>query len=169
MAGVTADIALKIRARLAGAADLGTPNFLADIEKILQFSPGTAADGQANILFTDQRTLAASATEDLDLAGVLADQLGATLTAAEIVFIYVEALAANTNDVNLTRPAANGVPIFLAAGDGVAIKPGDFFALSNDDGYTVTAATGDLLTFTNSAGGTPVSYKVLIIARTVAA
>jgi hypothetical protein len=169
MAGVAAEISLNISAKETGTADLGTPSMLAKIEKLLSFTPGTAADGQANILFSDQRTLAASATEDLDLAGVLSSAFGSTITAAEVVFVYFEAASGNTNDVQITRPAANGVPLFLAAGDGIALKPGDFFCLSNDDGYTVTAATGDLITVTNSAAGTPVTYKVLIIARTAAA
>jgi hypothetical protein len=168
MAGVAAEISLHISAKETGTGDLGTPAMLAKIEKLLSFTPGTAADGQANILFSDERTLAASATEDLDLAGALTSAIGTAIAAAEIVFIYVEAASGNTNDVQVTRPAANGVPIFMAAGDGVALKPGDFFCLSNDDGYTVTAATGDLLTFTNSAAGTAVTYKVLIIARTAA-
>jgi hypothetical protein len=54
----------------------------------------------------------------------------------------------NTNDVQLTRPA-NGVPLFLAAGDGVAIGPGDIFLLTNRKGIAVTAGTGDLIHVAN--------------------
>jgi hypothetical protein len=169
MAGVAASIHLDIRAKQTGAADLGTPQILLDIAKELDFTVGTAAVGQTNVLFSDTRTLAASATENLDLAGVLADALGATITAAEIVAVYVGAKSANTNDVQLTRPATNGVPLFLAAGDGLAISPGDFFLFTSRKGVTVTPATGDLLTLTNSAGGTSVDYDVVILGRTVAA
>lgn len=169
MAGVTANIAVNISAKQTGTADLGTPQMLAKIEKLMEFTPGTAAVGQANILFSDERTIALSSNEDLDLAGVLADALGATIAGAEVVAIYVEANSANTNNVNVTRPAANGVPIFLAAGDGVAIAPGDFFLFTRRTGITITGATGDLINIANSGAGTSVTYKILIIGRTVAA
>lgn len=169
MAGVVATIDLHISAKQTGTGDLGTPQVLVDFLKSIEFSPGTAAVGQANVLFSDERTLAASATENLDLAGVLADALGATITAAEIVAICIVAKDANTNDVQLTRPAANGVPLFLAASDGLAIGPGDIFLFTSRKGIAVTAATGDLLTLTNSAGVSGVTYDVIIAGRTVAA
>lgn len=169
MAGVAATIDLSIRGKQTGTADLGTPQIALDIHKQMEFAPGTAAVGQANILFSDTRTLVASANEDLDLAGVLADALGGTIAAAEVVAIYVGAAAGNTNNVNVSRPAANGVPLFLAAGDGVAIGPGDFMLRTMRAGVGVVAATGDLINVANSAGGTPVTYDIVIFGRTVAA
>jgi hypothetical protein len=169
-AGVTASIDLRISAMLRGAAHGGaSPQILAAIEKALEFSAGTAAISQANLLYFETRSLAASTGEDLDLAGSLADPLGATIAAAELVFLYIGAAAANTNDVQLTRPAANGVPLFLAAGDGVPIGPGDFFLFTNRKGIAVTAATGDLVHLLNGGAGTSVSYDVLALGRTVAA
>lgn len=169
MQGVAATIDLSIRAKQTGTADLGTPQISLDIAKQVAMVPGTAALGQANVLFSDTRTLAPSTGEDLDLAGVLADALGATIAAAEVVAIYIGAAQGNTNDVVLTRPAANGVPLFLAAGDGLAIGPGDSFLFTNRKGITVTAATGDLVHVANGAAGTPVSYDVIVFGRTVAA
>lgn len=169
MPGVAANIVLHLTAKQSGSGDLGTPGVLVDIIKELDFSAGTAAVGQANILFSDTRTLAASATENLDVAGVLADALGATVNAAEIVAVYFAAAQANVNDVQITRPAANGVPLFLAAGDGIALGPGDFSVRTYRNGVAVVAATGDLLTVTNGGGGTSVNYDVVIIGRTVAA
>ena len=169
MAGVNATIDVEIRAKQTGAAGLGTPNFLIDLAKSMEFSPGTASIGQANVLYTAERTLAASANENLDLAGALTDAFGATIAAAEVVAIYIEAAAGNTNNVQVTRPASNGVPLFLAAGDGIALGPGDCFLLTNRAGVAVTAGTGDLINVANSAGGTGVTYKVVVIGRTVAA
>jgi hypothetical protein len=168
MAGVAATIDLAIRAKQTGTADLGTPQIALDIAKSMEFSPGTAAVGQANILFSDTRTLAASASEDLDLAGVLADALGATIAGAEVVAIYIAAAQGNTNDVQVTRPA-NGVPLFLASGDGLSIGPGDFLLLTNRKGVTVTAATGDLIHVANGGGTTSVTYDIVVIGRTIAA
>lgn len=169
MAGVTASIDLNIRGKQTGTADLGTPQISLNVSKSMQFTPGTASVGQANILFSDTRTLAASANEDLDLAGALTDALGASIAAAEVVAIYIAAASGNTNNVNVTRPASNGVPLFLAAGDGFGLTPGDFFLRTMRNGVAVTAATGDLINIANSAAGTPVTYDIVIFGRTVAA
>jgi hypothetical protein len=169
MPGVAATIDVKISAKQTGSGDLGTPQVPISVSKTLEFMPGTAAVGQANVLFSDTRTLAASTGEDIDLAGALTDALGGTIGAAEIVAIYIAAASGNTNDVQITRPAANGIPAFLAAGDGVAIGPGDCLLLTNRKGFAVTAATGDLIHVTNGGAGTSVSYDIVVIGRTVAA
>jgi hypothetical protein len=121
--------------------------------------------GSANMIFSDTRTLSASGTEDLDLAGSLTGAFGNTLTFARIKAVIVSAASGNTNNVNVTRPASNGVPLFLAAGDGIPVKPGGTFCWVAPDatGVAVTASTGDLITFTNSAGTTSVTYDVVII------
>lgn len=169
MAGVRANIALSIDATLIGSGDLGTPKQRVIKDKLIELVEGTTAVNKADLFFSDTRTLAASANEDLDLAGVLASAFGATITGAELLLIYVEAAAGNTNNVNVTRPAANGVPLFLAAGDGVGILPGEYFFRVSEKGIAITAATGDLINIANSAAGTSVTYDVVIIARTVAA
>lgn len=169
MAGVTAHIALNIDATLTGTGDLGNPKQRVTIEEVLDLVAGTAAINQCDLMFQDTRTLAASGTEDLDLAGSLVNAFGATMAAAELVLLFIKAVAGNTNNVNVTRPASNGVPMFLAAGDGVGIKPGQYHLLVDEKGIPVTAATGDLITITNSGGTTGVTYDVLALARTVAA
>lgn len=120
--------------------------------------------GQANNVWYDQRTLAASATENLDFAGALTNSLGATLTFTKIKALLFKAADGNTNNVLVSRPASNGLVIFSAAGDEVVIQPGGIFILvAPQAGITVTAATGDLLTVTNSAGTTGVTYDVCAI------
>lgn len=130
----------------------------------LAWTSGTGAN-QADLIFHDQRTLSASATEDLDLAGVLTDAYGTTLTFARIKAVVIAAASGNTNNVNVTRPASNGVPLFLAASDGIAVRPGGVFMWVAPDAtaVAVTAGSGDLLTLTNSAGSTSVTYDVIII------
>lgn len=169
-AGVRGEIELRIDLTQSGTGDLGTPKLAVSISEIQSLIAGTAGVNQTNILFSDTRTLTASATEDLDLAGVLTNAFGSTITAAEIVLIYVKAADANTNNVNLTRPASNGfIGPFLAASDGIAVKPGEWQLLMSQSGWAVTAATGDLLTITNSSSGTGVTYDIIIVGRTVAA
>lgn len=160
---VTAEINFGVSGKQTNVLDLGTGAFPFALSNTLSLASGTGAS-QADKVFSDTRTLAASATEDLDLAGVLVDAFGAALTFAKIKAVFITAAPGNTNDVNLTRPAANGVPLFLAAGDGLPVRPGGgvgWFAPGT--GITVTAGTGDLLTLTNSSGTTSVTYSIVIL------
>jgi len=121
------------------------------------------------VIFTDTRTLTASATENLDFAGTLTDAYGATVTMARLKALIVVAATGNTNDVQISRPAANGVPLFLAASDAIPVRPGGLFAWACADAtaIVVTAGTGDLVTITNSAGTTSVTYTVIAIGASV--
>ena len=146
--------------------DLGTVSYPFSSTASVSYASGVGA-GQVDICFTDTRTLSASATEDLDLAGSLTGAFGTTLTFARIKAIQVSAAAGNTNNVQVTRPASNGVPWLMAAGDGIALRPGAAFTWASGSadatGVVVTDATGDLITFTNSAGTTSVTYTVVIL------
>lgn len=170
MAGVTADINLSVRAKLTGTADLGTPVAPVSIDKHIQITAGTDALGKADILWADTRTLAASATENLDLAGVLAGLLGGTVTAAEITAIIVTADKANMNDVVLFGAASNPFNGPLSGTTPkLTLGPDDLAVITNKKGWAVTAATGDLILVANSSSGTAVTYTITLIGRTVAA
>lgn len=160
---LTAKIDLLVSGQHTSALDLGTAALPFSLTVEQSMSNGTAA-GQVDRIFTDTRTLAASATENLDLAGSLVDAFGATITFVTVKAVIIRAAPANTNDVQITRPATNGVPLFMAASDGIAIKPGYTFAFfGTGTGVAVTPATGDLLTITNSAGGTGITYDVIVL------
>lgn len=170
MSGVNAQIDLSIVAALIGAADLGNPKAPVSVSKALTVTPGTAALGQADILWADTRTLAASGTENLDLAGVIAGLIGGTITAAEITAIYVEADKGNTNDVQLFGAAANAFNGPLSGTTPkLTLGPSDFVMVSNLKGWPVVAGTGDILLVANSGGTTGVTYTIALIGRTVAA
>src|ERR1051325_4069454 len=113
-------VELKVNATQTKPDDLSVPQDAVEYLKSLSFADGAGA-GAANLIFHDQRTLGASATENLDLAGVLSDKFGTALTFARIKAVLVYAATGNTNNVQVTQPAANGVPgLFLAAGHGVS-------------------------------------------------
>jgi hypothetical protein len=160
---LSATIKVSIDGLHTSVLDLGSASFPLRLAQSLTLTDGTGAS-QIDRVFSDTRTLGVSATEDLDLSGSLTNAYG-TVTFARIKAIFVIADSANTNNVNVTRPASNGVPVFLAAGDGVAVRPAGIFmwACSDATGVAVTAGTGDLLTFTNSAGSTSVNYSVVIL------
>lgn len=159
-------IQLTVDAKLTGAAGLVVPEarFLQDI--LLQLTNGTGA-GQADKMFTGTRALAGSATEDLDLAGVLADAFGSAITNARVKALYVRAAPANLNNVVLGAAASNPWATFLNATGTITLRPGAFVlgaaGVADATAYAVTGSTGDLLKVANSAGGSSVSYDIAII------
>lgn len=167
---VNAKIQVRLSATGTGTGDLGAPTVSTSVDRNLTLTPGTDAVTKADILWKDTRTLAASATEDLDLTGALTDAFGATVAAAEIVAIYIEAAPANTNNVVIGAAASNAfVGPFGAATHTLALAPGMFIPFVNQNGWAVTAGTGDLLKIANSGAGTSVTYSIIVIGRTVAA
>lgn len=163
---LSATLKMSIRATKTLSGDLGSGGFNAAIESLQSFVDGAGA-GAVDQIFADERTIAASANEDLDVAtgGGLTDVTGQAVAMARIKALAIVASSGNTNNVRLTRPASNGVPLFLAAGDGQDIKPGGCYLWMAPDaaGVAVTAATADLINIANSSSGTGVTYKILIL------
>jgi hypothetical protein len=159
-----ATLSILLSGGIVDTLDVGEVSYPLALNLVNNFANGSGAN-QANKVFTDTRTLSASGTESLDLAGGLTDAFGVTLTFTKIKAIIVTAAAGNTNSVQVTRPASNGLPLFMAAGDGIPLTPDAVFAavFPNADGVAVTAGTGDLLTFTNSAGSTSVTYTIVVV------
>lgn len=156
-------LAIKLNATLSKALDLDTPIDPLTLSLLLTMSNGTAS-GQVSQMWHDQRTLGASAAEDLDFAASLTNAFGVTLTFATIKFVYVRASTGNTNAVQVTRTASTGIPLFMTDGDGISLAAGDLFIYHSPlVGKTITATTDDTLTFTNSAGSTSVTYDIIVV------
>lgn len=167
--GLITDISVNLKGSYSSVLDLVTATAATDTgQRYRTLLQSGVAAGQADKMFSDTRTLGPSATEDLDLAGVLTDAFGAVLTFARIKGLVVAAAAGNTNNV-LLGGVANGWATFLspAATGIITVRPGTFIAMgvgvADATGYAVTAATADLLHVANSAAGTSVSYDIYII------
>jgi len=119
--------------------------------------------GKADLEFNDTRTLAASASENLDLSGTLIDAFGQVINALNIKALEIGAAAGNTNDVVVGAAGANAWAGFLNAAGTITIKPGGRIVMVAPPGYPVTPTTSDLLKVANSAGTTPVTYTIRII------
>ncbi len=130
----------------------------------IEFTSGTG-DYEINKIVSDERSLSASGTENLDLAGGFTDALGNTVTMTAVKAILVIADAGNTNNVVVGGDATNTVlGIFTAEADSIEVKPGGVFMwVAPKTGATVTATTGDLLMITNGSSGTSVTYKIVIL------
>jgi len=162
---LTTTLNVALNAVQTAAKDLTTVRAPLDYAKRIILANGTAA-GQADQIWSDTRTITASGTDALDLAGSLVDALGATLTFARVKGLIVVAAAANTNDVVIGGAASNTFVNWVGdATDKVKVKPGGVFCLFAPaaTGYPVTAATGDQLLIANSSSGTSVTYDVVII------
>jgi hypothetical protein len=165
-ASLDTTLSLTIQSNMIGTAtSFSTPTANAARAYTLALTSGTGAD-QADKVFYAQRTITASANDDLDLAGVLTDPLGATLTFVKVKAILIVAAAGNTNNVVVGNAAGTQfVGPFGAAAHTIAIAPGDMFLITKrgSAGWSVGAGSTDLLRIANSAGGTSVVYDIFIV------
>ncbi|WP_119270851.1 hypothetical protein [Taklimakanibacter deserti] len=129
-----------------------------------ELTSGTG-NSQCDLEYRAQRTLSASANEDLDLAGSLADVFGATLTFVKVRGIWIKAAAGNTNSVVIKPASSNGFTgPFGAATHTITLPPsGVFLVTAPVGGWTVTAGTVDKINIANSAGSTSVTYDIHVI------
>jgi hypothetical protein len=123
------------------------------------------ADGQANQWWYDRRILDAAQTDSHDLSGGLTTPEGHSIVGLVLKGIFLhnrsdETLTlaehgvthtANAAKLELTRPAANGVPWLKAAGDAIPMNAGGFNGWYDPVGVTITAATGDLVDIVETA------------------
>lgn len=163
---LTTSMSLAVSAQQTSALDLGTASLPLNVRHAVSLSNGTGA-GNADRIFSDRRTLSASATEDLDLAGVLLDAFGATITFARVKGLFIVAAAANANNVVVGAAASNAWSTLLNATGTITLRPGAAFGamagVADGTGWAATAGTGDLLKVANSGAGTSVTYDVVII------
>lgn len=162
---LTTTIMASIVGQYSKTMDLSSPQSTPSLILPVSLANGIT-DAQADLIWGDTRTIAASGTDDLDLRGVLTDDFGAVLNIVELVALLVFASAANVNNVILGNAAANGfIGPFGAATHTIAIKPGGFKMWYDPAGWAVTAGTGDLLRVANGGAGTSVDYSILIVGR----
>lgn len=136
-----------------------------DIATLIALANGTGT-AQVNRAYIGSRSISAAGTEDIDLSGALTDVNGDSLTLDNVKLIYVENTSTNGASVNLMNAAANGVGsgatgFVTASGDKWNIPAGGVGLWYSPTGFTVTAATGDLVTV--AAPGAAATYKIAIL------
>jgi hypothetical protein len=158
-----ARVLFTLTANLTNPLDLTTASAPLSYTKQYTISQGAGLN-QSDRIWHDTRTIAASGTDDLDLAGVLVDPFGTTITFARIKGILISAATGNTNNVVAgagTNPFVNWLGGTTPT---VNIRPGGLlFVLAPDaTGYVVTAATADIFRVANSGAGTSVTYDIVL-------
>lgn len=163
--GVTSSLSMAASVLQTKAQDLTATEDSLAFRRAVNLTSGTAA-GQADRVFHDRRTLAASATEDLDLAGVLLDAFGAAITFVRIKGLFISAAAANSNNV-VVGAATSAWATLLSATGTLTLRPGASIGAmagpADATAYAVTGGTGDLLKVANSGAGSTVTYDVVIV------
>jgi hypothetical protein len=166
---ISASIRASVTISQTATAVLGVaPAWANAMDKIVSLTSGTGAN-QADIAYLAERTVSSASNDDVDIAGVLSDAFGSTITAAELVAIgFVnQQFDGTANTTNLTPGgSSSGVPGFTNAL--WPISPGGVFLIASPGASglaTVTASTGDIIRIANSSGATA-KYILAILART---
>lgn len=161
---LTTTIETRINAYETGSSGVSPIEAKHGINYAKSLVSGTAT-GQADVAWGKTATLAASANEDLDLAGSLTKALGGTATFVKVKAIQVTADEGNTNNVVVGGAAATQfVGGFGAATHTFAVPPGGTFLVAAPAaGWTVGAGASDFLRIANSSSGSSVTYKILVI------
>ena len=166
MSTLQVNVAVSINGALVETGGLGVADHSINFSPSNLFTNGVGAN-QANQVFSSSRNLAASATENLDLSGAMANALGVVVVLIKVKALLIRARATNTNDVVVGAAATNGfwAGMFGTATDSIRIHPGGMFLITAPDvnGIPVTASTADLLKVTNGSAGTAIDYDIVVI------
>lgn len=165
--GLATSLILSVTADFTRALDLADTRSPLVKKYTATLADGAGA-GQANVVFHDRRTLAPSANEDLDLNGAtLLDPTGVAVALLRVKALIISAAAANVNNVVVGAAAATQWATVLNTTGTVTLRPGATFAYFagqlDATAAAVVAGASDLLRVTNSAGGTPVDYEIILI------
>lgn len=161
--GLSATIKTDVAFSVSGAPDFGKVSGKFDGWGDRSLGNGVASE-QADVVFSKSYTIAASGTQDIDLAGALVNQIGGAAVFAKVKAILIRARDGNTNNVIVGNGTNPFVGPFGAGAHTVAVPPGGRFSISAPKaGWAVTGGSADVLKLANSAGGTSVTVDVVII------
>jgi len=167
LTALTAAINLSLRAVAQKAINLSTPEEALTKSKTHNLAFGTGA-AKANQIWSDRRTLGASADETLDLVGALTNAFGATVSLAKVKAIVIhnrsdEQGTATDAAIKIepgTTPPDNCPTIPLLPAGGFAV-----IACADADGFLGTLAGGskDGIKITNLDGADAAQYDFIVI------
>lgn len=157
-ATVTSSLIVTLRSTLANSAGLAAAQAAIETGINQALVSGTGSNQCDRVYSESQKSI--SGAYSPDLSGSLLDALGAACVFAKVKALLVVAAAANTGDV-LVGGDANAFMFLGAAASTLTVKPGGVLCLFAPAGYTVTAATGDILKFNVSAGTQVFDFAIL--------
>ncbi len=154
-----------IKGVLTTSRDGGDATFSVDEVGSHSVENGTGA-GQANAVYIDDFSIAASGTLNVDLSGSLTDAHGNALVFTAVKEILIKADSGNTNNVVIGNGTNPFVGPFSAGTVTVTLKPGGFFHVSDGysaAGWSLTGGASDVIKLENSAAGTAVTGTIVVV------
>jgi hypothetical protein len=139
----------------------------------LSFEVSTAVafgvtDGKMDELFHDERTLAISTSEDLDIVGTLTNAFGDVVNLLKVDAIMFKNVSVNANLIEIGPAAANGFGIggpWKAAGDANSLGVGgSLMIMAPTAGWAAVAGTADLITVNNTTAAEG-KYQIAVLGR----
>ena len=167
MSNVIGSVKQSISTSLSKSLDLSTLEDPLSQSVDHAFTGGTGAL-QANEQWHDKRTVAASATDQLDLSGSLTNAFGESVEFTSIKAIQIKNVSGNGASITVGPPAVNGWVTLMAASDVITLEDGAAMTISTPTagGYAVAAGTGDLLDIVNLDGANAAEYEIVLIGNT---
>jgi hypothetical protein len=161
---ISLELITRIKGLLQAEGDGGTAALTVKEGQSLRIADGTGAK-QANGIYIDDFSIAASSSTTIDLSGSLEDRLGNPLVFTAVKAIMVIAAAANTNDIVIGDGSAPFVGPFDDGTATVSVAPGGQFMVANPSaaGWAVTATTADELKLANSGSASAVAGTIVIV------
>ncbi len=136
------------------------------------FTDGSGAS-QANKLYAELLTIAASASNNLDLAAGVTDPFGTTFSFTLVKIIYVEVTTTTAaTSIQVGGHATAAVNTIFGSADThdndqpcIKVRNGGVFFLGCTDatGYAVTATTEDILLLKNLDGVAGATVKIVLV------
>jgi len=168
---ITITTKVSVKATKAGDMDDAKFNPEMSISETLLFGTG---DGQANMFFSDRRTLAFGVTDTLDLYGVLSSPLSPTISFSKVKGIFVwnrsgeidihdDHAVATTPQLTVGGVAAAEMQgPFDTAGDAIKVEAGEHFIATYKNTGWACAGGADILDVVNNDGAEQALYDILI-------
>lgn len=127
---------------------------------------GNAID-LAQVMFYDERSVAASGTDSINLESTLTDAFGNTLDFTKIKGVIIENRSVTVGDIlEVTSPAVNGfVGMLKTAGDAIEVHPGGLFLWWDPSAAGAAVGTGadNLLNIVEAGGANTVTYRITLL------
>jgi hypothetical protein len=151
---LTLTATIRLQALLTKVLGDQTLSQLIDVNPSFGWVSGVLVN-QADKVYYAKPTIGGSATLSLDFVGGLLDIYGDPFTPARLKLLAVLNDVANPNAIQVQRPASNGIPLFMAVSDGLALNPGGGLVWwdASATAVVITPTSADLLSIVNTAAG----------------
>lgn len=135
-------------------------------ESTYGFTNGTAA-GKADLCWSDRRTVAASATDTIDLRGGGLKSIGQSINFAVVTAIIVRNRSTTSGDILHVGPAAADgfLGPWVDASDLNVVGPEGVAVFQNDGGWAVTGGSTDSIRIVETGGANAVDYDIFVLGR----